>query len=122
MTLDISVVFEPFAIIFTVYVVLPRGYKIPLSPRDFRPPFGGQPLPKKFFSIANCGKFPKSTFLKRCTAVRRQVLLLTLLSLIGASVGFWGLGVFFHFGNFSIPSGGPICTRGAPTPLQYDAP
>jgi len=30
-------------------------------------------------------------------------------------------GDFFHFWNFfSNPSGGPICTRGAPIPLPYD--
>jgi len=81
---------------------------------------GVSPSPN-FFSIANYGKFPCSHFLKLCTAVRREVPLLAPMRPLGSSGDFGELGDFFNFWKFSIPSGGPICARGAPVPLQYDA-
>ena len=48
-TLDISVVFEPVAVIFTCCGSTPQGLQIPQSPKGFLPAFGGQPLPPNFF-------------------------------------------------------------------------
>jgi len=115
LTLDISVVFEQVAVIFTRYGSTAQGLQIPHISEGLPPPVWGSPSPQKNFWLANFSSYVRVLGLKFCTAVRRAPTTAWGHRLFG------GVCFFFNFWNIFIPSGGPICTRGAPVPLPCDA-
>jgi len=123
LTLDISVVFELFpSFSIRCFRALP-ALQIPPISEAFSPPvWVSAPAQNIGFFMVNKIFLPVVLGLILCIAVRWEVPLLSPLPQPGVLDGLGAFGHFFHFWNFSIPSGGPICTRGAPITRSYDTP
>ena len=96
LTLDISVVFEQVAVIFTRYGSTAQGLQIPHISEGLPPPVWGSPSPQKNFWLANFSSYVRVLGLKFCTAVRRAVPLRCPYHSLGSSA-VWGSLFLFQF-------------------------
>jgi len=99
LTLDISVVFEPFPFVSTRSFRPPPGLQIPPISEGFSPPRLGVSPSRNFFSLTNYASYEDALCLKLGAAVRREVPLLSPLPQLGV-IG--GLGDFLDFSIFEI--------------------
>ena len=120
MTLDISVVFEPFpSFSIRCFRALPALQIAPISEAFSPPVWVSAPAQNIGFFMVNknftCCRGPNTMHSGPLGGP-----LAIPLPQPGVLDGLGAFGHFFHFWNFSIPSGGPICTRGASIPHSYD--